>query len=135
MPRLFARGSDGVVCIHTGSDDVVADPTLDLSRVLFHSSLLYPSLTQTITTTITLPNRALGSASLTMAPVMADVLRRRGVRALVVRGEDGLDEISTCAPTRVWDGTAGDAVVEGLLDVTELGVPRIEPALLRGGDA
>lgn len=71
MPTLFARGSDGVVCIYTGSDNVVADPTLDLSRVLFHSSLLYPSLTQTITTTITLPDRALNSQTLTTHTIQA----------------------------------------------------------------
>ena len=58
MPRLFARGSDGVVCIHTGSDDVVANPLLDLSRVLFHSDLLYPSVIDTIDFSVTLPARA-----------------------------------------------------------------------------
>lgn len=55
MPRLHARGSDGVVCIHTGSDDVVDNPLLDLSRVLFHSSLQYPAVIATLTATITLP--------------------------------------------------------------------------------
>lgn len=44
MPRLFARGSDGTVCIHTGADDVVGNPYVDLTRVLFHSALLYPSV-------------------------------------------------------------------------------------------
>ena len=75
----------------------------------------------------------IGCASLTLAPVMADVLARRGVRALVVRGEDGLDEISTAAPTRVWDTTSGE-VVEVVLDAAELGVARVDPELLRGGD-
>lgn len=55
MTRLFARGSDGVVCIHTGSDNVVDTPTADLSRVLFHSSLQYPSVIATLTATISLP--------------------------------------------------------------------------------
>ena len=44
------------------------------------------------------PAALIGCANPTLAPVMADVLHRRGVRALVVRGEDGLDEISTAAP-------------------------------------
>lgn len=57
MPRLFARGSDGVVCIHTGADDVVSTPTADLSRVLFHSNLDYPSIVSTHTTSVTLPAR------------------------------------------------------------------------------
>ncbi len=71
MPRLFARGSDGVVCIHTGSDNVVNSPTTDLSRVLFHSSLLYPSLNTTISTTITLPNRSLNSLTLATHTIQA----------------------------------------------------------------
>jgi anthranilate phosphoribosyltransferase len=76
----------------------------------------------------------IGCASAALAPVMADVLHRRGVRALVVRGEDGLDEISTAAPTRVWDATAGP-VVEGVLDAADLGIVRTDPRLLRGGDS
>ena len=58
MPRLFARGSDGVVCIHTGADDVVDNPLSDLSRVLFHSSLEYPSVIATYTPTVVLPVRS-----------------------------------------------------------------------------
>jgi anthranilate phosphoribosyltransferase len=76
----------------------------------------------------------IGCAALGLAPVMADVLHRRGVRALVVRGEDGLDEVSTAGPTRVWDATGPD-VVEGLLDSAELGVPYADRELLRGGDS
>ena len=76
----------------------------------------------------------IGCANPTLAPVMADVLRRRGVQALVVRGEDGLDEISTAAPTRIWDAT-GPQVRETTLDAADLGVPRTDPDLLRGGDS
>ena len=56
------------------------------------------------------------------------------MRALVVRGEDGLDELSTAAATRVWDAT-GDRVLETVVDAAELGVPRSDPGLLRGGDS
>ncbi len=76
----------------------------------------------------------IGCANEAMAGVMADVLCRRGVRALVVRGEDGLDEISIAAPTRVWDATGGH-VVETVLDAADLGIPRTAPELLRGGDS
>ncbi len=76
----------------------------------------------------------IGCANPTLAPVMADVLHRRGVKALVVRGEDGLDEISTAAPTQVWDATTGPVVV-GVLDAADLGVARTDAALLRGGDS
>ena len=75
-----------------------------------------------------------GTASAAVAPVMADVLHRRGVRALVVRGEDGLDEISTSAPTRVWDAT-GSTVIATTVDAAELGIAREVRGLLRGGDS
>jgi anthranilate phosphoribosyltransferase len=80
------------------------------------------------------PAALIGCASEALAPVMADVLHRRGVRALVVRGEDGLDEISLAAPTRVWDAT-GDQVMETWLDAAELGFARRDPSLLTGGDS
>jgi len=69
-----------------------------------------------------------------MAPVMAAVFAGRGDSVLVVRGEDGLDEISTAAPTRVWVARDG-AVRETVLDTVDLGLPRSEPGDLRGGDA
>ena len=75
----------------------------------------------------------IGCASPILAPVMADVLSRRGVRALVVRGDDGLDEISTAATTQVWDVTS-PTVEHVVLDPTQIGVARVDPALLRGGD-
>lgn len=80
------------------------------------------------------PAALIGCANEALAPVMADVLHRRGVRALVVRGEDGLDEISLAAPTRVWDAT-GDDVVETWLDAADLGFARRDPSLLTGGDS
>jgi anthranilate phosphoribosyltransferase len=68
-----------------------------------------------------------------MAPVMAEVFARRGDSALVVRGEDGLDEFTTSAPTRIW--MARDGKVEELLvDAVELGLARSRPADLRGGE-
>lgn len=75
----------------------------------------------------------IGCANLDLAPVMASVLHRRGVRALVVRGEDGLDELSISGPTRVWDAT-GPAVVESVVQSAEWGVPQAPAAALRGGD-
>src|SRR3954470_6196045 len=77
---------------------------------------------------------AVGCFDPRMAPVMAEVFARRGDSALVMRGEDGLDEFSTAAPTRVWvvqDGKVAPSVV----DAAELGVPRSAPGDLRGGDA
>ena len=76
---------------------------------------------------------AVGCFDLRMAPVMAQVFAGRGDSALVMRGEDGLDEFTTSAPTRVWLAREGK-VEEMLVDAVDLGLPRSEPADLRGGD-
>lgn len=77
---------------------------------------------------------AVGCFDPRMAPVMAAVFAGRGDSVLVMRGEDGLDEFSTAAPTRFWVAQAG-TVRETVLDATELGVPRATLADLRGADA
>lgn len=55
-------------------------------------------------------------------------------RALVVHGEDGLDEVTTTAPTRTALLERG-RVREARLDVAEHGIARARPADLAGGDA
>ena len=77
---------------------------------------------------------AVGCFDLRMAPVMAAVFARRGDSALVLRGEDGLDEFTTAAPTRVWIARGGQ-VEESLVDAVDLGLPRSAPGDLRGEDA
>ena len=78
--------------------------------------------------------QVVGCADARLAPVMAQALLDRGTRALVVRGTDGLDELSTAAPTTVWDAT-GSAVVESQVDALDLGIARSAPGALRGQDA
>lgn len=75
----------------------------------------------------------IGCANIEMAPIMAQVLLDRGVRALVVRGNDGLDEISLAQSTRVWDVTT-DVLRETLISPQDFGVSNFNPELLRGGD-
>ena len=77
---------------------------------------------------------AVGCFDARMAPVMAGVFAARGDSVLVMRGEDGLDEFTTAAPTRVWAVQNG-TVREAVLDAVDLGVPRATLADLRGGDA
>jgi anthranilate phosphoribosyltransferase len=77
---------------------------------------------------------AVGCFDRRMAPVMAEVFARRGDSALVVRGEDGLDEFTTAAPTRVWRARGGK-VEESVVDAADLGLPRSAAGDLRGGDA
>jgi anthranilate phosphoribosyltransferase len=77
--------------------------------------------------------QALGVADPRVGPILAGVLASRGCTALVFHGEDGLDELTTTAPSTVWivhDGT----VSQVSFDPADLGIPRSAPADLRGGD-
>ncbi len=77
---------------------------------------------------------ALGVADAVHVEIIAEVLAQRGTTALVFRSEDGLDELSTTAPSAVRVVLGGE-VAETDLDATALGLPRAELAELRGGDA
>jgi anthranilate phosphoribosyltransferase len=77
---------------------------------------------------------AVGCSDVRMAPIMAAVLAGRGDTALVFRGEDGLDELTTTTTSRVWVVRGGE-VSEHRLDPADLGVPAVEREALRGGDA
>jgi anthranilate phosphoribosyltransferase len=74
-----------------------------------------------------------GCADHRLAPVLAQVLAGRGASALVVRGDDGLDEITTTSTTSAWVVSSGRVRAESL-DVADLGIPRATVADLRGGD-
>lgn len=77
---------------------------------------------------------AIGCSDTRMAPVLAEVLAARDASALVMRGEDGLDEFTTAAPTKLWVVAKG-AVRCTTVDARDLGVPRASATALRGGDA
>lgn len=79
-------------------------------------------------------SQAVGVADSRMAPVMAEVLARRGVSALVFRGDDGLDELTTTTTSRVWVARGGQVRRE-VVDPTALDIPRAELSALRGADA
>ncbi|MGY1624101.1 anthranilate phosphoribosyltransferase [Geodermatophilus sp. SYSU D00965] len=76
---------------------------------------------------------AIGCADARMAPVLAAVLAGRGMRGLVFRGDDGLDELTTTTTSSVW--VVRDGQVEpDRLDPTALGIETPPPGALRGGD-
>jgi anthranilate phosphoribosyltransferase len=77
---------------------------------------------------------AVGCSDARMAGVMAEVFAARGASVLIMRGEDGLDEFTTCAPTRLWV-ISGGTVTETVLDALDLGIARAESADLKGADA
>jgi anthranilate phosphoribosyltransferase len=79
-------------------------------------------------------HQVVGVADARLAPVMADALARLGRRhALVFRGDDGLDELTTTGPSRMWEIRDGD-VVASVFDPADLGIPRANRDELAGGD-
>jgi anthranilate phosphoribosyltransferase len=69
-----------------------------------------------------------------MLPLMAEVLARRGTKAKLFRGEDGLDELTTTGASVVLDVREGE-VRRTTLDPERIGISRASPDDLRGGDA
>lgn len=78
--------------------------------------------------------QAVGCADLRMAPIMAGVLARRNADAWVVRGDDGLDELTTTTTSTVWRVHDGEVTTESV-DPSDYGFARATIEDLRGGDA
>jgi anthranilate phosphoribosyltransferase len=68
-----------------------------------------------------------------MLPLMAEVLARRGVRARLFRGSDGLDELTTTGPSAVLE-VADGRVREGTFDPATVGIASAASEDLVGGD-
>jgi len=80
------------------------------------------------------PRMVVGVADPAAAPKMVGVLAHQGAtRVLVVHGDDGLDELTTTAPSTVWELRDGEVDV-WRLDPGSLGIPPAGPEALRGGD-
>jgi len=77
---------------------------------------------------------AVGVADVRMAELVAGVYAARGNRGLVFHGTDGLDELTTTSPSRVWLISDG-RVVETVLDPADLGIAAAQHADLVGGVA
>jgi anthranilate phosphoribosyltransferase len=70
-----------------------------------------------------------------LRPILASALGTLGVvRAWVVRGEDGLDEVSPCGPTRVSE-LEGGVVRERVVVPEDFGIARAGVEVIAGGDA
>ena len=78
--------------------------------------------------------QAVGVADPRMAPIVAGVLAERGNSALVFRGDDGLDELTTTATSRVWIVRDGK-VTEEAFDPRDVGLELVPVEALRGADA
>lgn len=80
------------------------------------------------------PAGLIGCADIRKTAILAELFSRRGASVLVIRGEDGLDEVSTAAATRVWV-TANGRVTETLIDASDFGMDRCPPGSLQGAEA
>ncbi|MCP4225479.1 MAG: anthranilate phosphoribosyltransferase [Actinomycetia bacterium] len=83
-----------------------------------------------------LTRQVVGTASATLAPTMAEVLRNLGSeRSWVVAGEGGIDELTTTGPTRVFE-VSPDGVAEFEVTPQEVGLdPAPSLEVLAGGSA
>lgn len=79
-------------------------------------------------------HQTIGVAHAGLAPRMAAALARLGaVRAFVIHGSDGLDELTTTGPSQVWEVVGGE-VRSWTFDPADLGIARAAPGDLVGGD-
>ncbi len=78
--------------------------------------------------------QAVGVSDPRMLPLMAEVLGRRGIDAVLFHGEDGLDELTTTGPSTVIQTRHGE-LQKRILDPAEVGIPLARAEDLKGGDA
>ncbi|MEU9213251.1 anthranilate phosphoribosyltransferase [Streptomyces sp. NPDC048415] len=78
--------------------------------------------------------QAVGVADPRLAPIVAGVFAERGNSSLVFRGDDGLDELTTTATSRVWVVRDGK-VTEERFDPRDVGLDLVPVSALRGADA
>lgn len=76
---------------------------------------------------------AIGVSQLDRVPLIVGVLQTRGATALVFRGDDGLDELTTTGHSHIWEVSRG-LVTEHDLEPRDLGIERATIQDLVGGD-
>lgn len=74
---------------------------------------------------------AVGVSNLARVPQMAGVFRTRGATALVYRGDDGIDKMTTTGHSHVWEVTRGQ-IYEHDVNSEELGLAKARPEDLLG---
>lgn len=76
---------------------------------------------------------AVGVAQLNRIPLITGVFQSRDATALVFRGDDGLDELTTTGHSHIWEISRGQ-IVEHDIDPLELHIPRANLDDFRGGE-
>jgi anthranilate phosphoribosyltransferase len=75
---------------------------------------------------------AVGVSQLARVPLVVGVFQTRGATALVYRGDDGIDKLTTTGHSHIWEVSRG-LVTEHDLDPRELGIPKARIEQLVGG--
>lgn len=75
---------------------------------------------------------AVGVASLERVPLIVGVFQTRGATALVYRGDDGIDKLTTTGHSHIWEVSRG-LVTEHDLNPRDLGIARADIQSLLGG--
>jgi anthranilate phosphoribosyltransferase len=76
---------------------------------------------------------AVGVSALDRVPLIVGVFQTRGAAALVYRGDDGIDKLTTTGHSHVWEVSRG-SVTEHDLDPLDLGIRRAPIEALLGKD-
>jgi anthranilate phosphoribosyltransferase len=79
--------------------------------------------------------QAVGVADGRVAGLIAGVLARRGIDALVFHGDDGLDELTTTTTSQVWMVGGGQVEGPATVDPRDLGIEPVPAEALKGADA
>jgi anthranilate phosphoribosyltransferase len=80
-------------------------------------------------------HQLIGTYDHAIRPIMAETLRSLGTeRAWIVRGDDGLDEVSPSGPTRVTE-LDDRGIHERVVTPADFGLAPIAPSAIEGGDA
>jgi anthranilate phosphoribosyltransferase len=77
---------------------------------------------------------ALGVANAEIAPLMAKEMAHRGRTALVFRGSDGLDELTTTGESQIWV-VSGGKIEEFTFKPSDIGIKQATISQLLGGDS
>lgn len=76
---------------------------------------------------------AIGVAHLDRIPLITGVFQSRDATALVFRGDDGLDELTTTGHSHIWEISRGQ-IFEHDIDPHDLDIPRANLDDFRGGE-
>jgi anthranilate phosphoribosyltransferase len=123
----------GFVFLFAQSHHPAMKHIMPIRKLLTHRSIF--NILGPLTNPADVKRHLIGVFDFDFAPKMVKVLQETGSRkGYIVCSEDGLDEVSVCAPTKAlfFDGAHSQ---ELLIEPTKYGIPRASMQELKGGEA